>query len=340
MSSNELAWMRWLEELPFVRSARFRVEGVDRDWDGIVEVDTPDGVFTYALEYKRGVVGHAVVHQVRTRPLARGAERRLLVAGTISPGVAAELRNVGVDYLDAAGNRYLDLNGRFYAHIEGRKQSVETRKGGRRASFYRVLGACLEMPSILSNPLRAVASVCGASTFVVRSVKQRLQEDGALIDGHGGPLLVGRAGYLDEWLIGYRDLVRPKLLLGRYALPRGSVDALRITLEHALPLDTWAWGGSQASYRLLHTGAAGDIVLHALVLDMAEAPRFPLRADPDGQVEVLTLPFLEAGRSFRQSVRPLLALAELSWRRDPHSQEVAVEVRENILSDWGLADGA
>ena len=223
-------WIQVLDGLPFVREVRLG--------EGSVELRTQTGSIELELEVRRGVVGRAVVASLDAGPLPAGTQARLLVARSISPGIASELRKVGINFVDGAGNCYLNIDGRYFASIEGRKLPPVKRRGGRRSSSYRVLGASLEEPMLFSRPLRAIAADCGVSTYVVRTVKQQLLDEDALVKGPSGLRMMVRNRYLDEWLVGYRDLVRPKLLVGRYALPHGSLEALCPLLEHALSMDT------------------------------------------------------------------------------------------------------
>jgi hypothetical protein len=333
-------WLSLLSSLPFIRQARVAETERDQGWDGFLTIETPSGTFRVAYDEKRGIVGHAAVAQVAGRPVPSGSDGRLLVAGYVSPGVAAVLQEAGVAYLDLAGNCHFALGDRFFAHIEGRPAPAPRRAAGLRGSATRVLGACLDDPLLLSRPLRAVAFGCGVSTSAVTAIRRRLEAEEALVRGPRGWRLLSRSRYLDTWLAGYRELLRPRLVIGRYALPHGSVEALARLLEQALAPSDWAWGGSQASYRLFHTGWAGDLVVHLRRLHREGATRLPLREDPEGAVEVMALPWVSAGESEHGCVRALLVLAELAHRHDPRAVETASTVRENILWHWKVEDGA
>lgn len=253
-------------------------------------------------------------------------------------GLGERLRRAGVNYLDQSGNVYLQIDGATI-WLDGRpplpapSPSSELRSAG-----HRVLGAALETPTLFRQPLREIAALCGVSTSPVLGVRALLEREGHLVEARGGPRVIRRRRLLERWLPGYRDLLRPRLVIGRYALP-GSAEGLGRALDRTLE-GRWAWGGSQAALRRYSLGTTGDCVIHIKVLRRRDAPPLPLRADPEGAVEALALPFESAwGEVLRGAVGPLLQLAELSARWDDRSREVAASLREHLEHHWGAADG-
>ena len=201
------------------------------------------------------------------------------------------------------------------------------------------LGAALEAPTLLQRPLREVADLCGVSVSPVLGVRDLLLQDGHLSQTGDGPRLVERARLLDRWLYGYRDLVRPRLRVGRYALP-GSSAQLRVALDAVLPARGWAWGGALAAQQPLGAGLSeGECVIHLPILRPQDAPRVPLRADPSGTVEVLALPSRLSWAPATGTVSLLLQLAELSVRSDDRSREAAAALREALLLGWERENG-
>ena len=247
------------------------------------------------------------------------------------------LRQQGINYLDESGNVFLQV-GQVTVWVAGHSppRSPST-PSELRSAGYRVLGAALEIPSLFQRPLREIAAECGVSTSPVLGVREFLQREGCLVNTRAGSMVVERPTLLERWLYGYRDLVRPRLLVGRFALP-GSIDGLLKALDRTLP-ERWAWGGSQAALRRFSLGTTEDLIIHLPVLKRKSAPRLPLRAAPEGRIEVLAIPFLSAwGDRVQTSVSPLLQLAELASRSDDRSREAAASLREHITHQWNTSN--
>lgn len=347
-----------LRRLPFVLDLSWHpeIDATKHGFDAWLSIRTPERSFRLAVELRGGVLSRAAAAGVADRPTPKQADGKLLVADTITSGVAASLREAGLNYLDGAGNCSLSLGDRYFAHIEGKVAPKQPRPAGLRAASYRVLGAALIEPGLFNLSLRAIAARCGVSTTAVLDVRANLTEQRLLVRSSSGITVVRRLDLLDRFLIGYRDILRPHLHVGRFALPHDSVEALGRTLAHALPRGSWAWGGSQATLRAFSVGTTGDVVVHLLQLDTKKLPKLPLRPDPEGAVEVLAIPCAPASDEHPQPalaesglardaapprgcVHPLLALAELERRPDDRSREVAATVRERLVAGWGAEDG-
>lgn len=265
-------------------------------------------------------------------------EPSLLSLPHITVGLGAQLREAGVNYLDESGNVFLQVDG-VTVWIDGRPPKVAPAPSSElRAAGYRVLGAALEAPDLFQRPLREIAASCGVSTSPVLGVRAFLTREGCLVDTAAGPKLIERRKLIDRWLYGYRDLLRRKLVIGRYALP-GSCAQLAQVLEQVCG-EQWAWGGSQAAFRRFSLGTNEDVIIHLPILHSQDASRVPLRPDVAGAVEALALPHASAwGGRLQGAVGPMLQLAELSARPDDRSREVAASLREHLEEHWRRVDG-
>jgi len=260
-------------------------------------------------------------------------ESLLLGIPHMPSGVGARLRDAGVNYIDESGNLYLQVD-RVTIWLDGRtRRHAPPPSSELRAAGYRVLGGALQEPELFQRSIREIAGLCGVSTSPVLGVRDFLKREGCLAQTRAGPVVVDREKVLERWLLGYRDLLRRRLVIGRYALPE-SMERLTRTLDATLA-EGWAWGGSQAALRRFSLGMTDDVIVHLPVLSGRSAPRVPLREDAGGPVEVLAVPFSGAwGGRISGAVGPLLQLAELASRHDDRSMEVAASLREHVLSHW------
>ncbi len=330
--------LSFLKTLPFVFEITTTKTPDRSPWTQGVTVHTPDQQFQLAIYEMRGVPGQGTIARLIESDLPHWAQGKLLLSGHITPGISERLRAADVNYLDEAGNCYLSLGARYVAWLEGRKPTRVHAPKGLRASGYRVLGAFLDDPNLPAKPLRAIAASCGVSVTAVRSLRAQLLEEHAMTKTQTGYRLRRRVDLLDRWLVGYRDLIRPKLYIDRFNLPGRSEEALQLLLEKQLG-GMWCWGGSAASYRLFHTGTTGETIIHLKTLTPSQTPRVPLRATEDGTVVVTALPHMgaiDSANAHPGFVSRLLILGELSVRSDPRSLATAADVREGLLFHWGL----
>src|SRR5204863_1400835 len=120
-------------------------------------------------------------------------------------------------------------------------------------------------------PLREIARLAGASLGTVAGVMKRLRNERFLVGPRSKPQLVGATVLLDRWVSAYADLLRPRLMVGRY--DTGSADP-KITergIQTALSDHVqWALGGTAGGHRLNRHYRGEETVVH--IASGAEAP--------------------------------------------------------------------
>lgn len=308
-----------------LRTLLARVGEVQADtlpgWDEVLRVARDGHSVRFALERRRGAAGRSAVDAFLARSVPTGVVG-VLAAAEIPASARERIRAAGRGYVDEAGNAYLSA-GPVLVHIDGLSTVRRARTPGLRGAGLRVLGAFLAEPELLSSSLRVVAEACGVSTKAVRSVRARLEDQGQLVTSSGRQVLADPSTVLDEWLAGYRDILRPALVVGRYYLPHEDPVALERLLDHRGA--DWAWGGSRGAAIQLGTTVGPDVVLH-----LTERPPDFLRPTEDGRMEVLDVPAPPLGRGDTHGVHPILCLAELAVRQDPRSREIAADLREAL----------
>lgn len=153
-----------------------------------------------------------------------GDHLRLLVTDYVSRPMAERLRDLGIAFVDMAGNAWLQKPP-VVIHVEGRKPVGEPVPAPRNRAFHaaglRVIFALLCRPERFRAPLREIAEAAGVGHATVGWVMQGLKEAGYVIERGKGR---GRKRYprnlprlLEEWAAAYTRTLRPTLLLGRYA---------------------------------------------------------------------------------------------------------------------------
>ena len=133
---------------------------------------------------------------------------------------------------------------------------------------------------------------------------------------------------LHLWLVGYEQLLRPRLLINRY---------------HAEQHDWWLnaklveemWSGEVAAYKMTKYLKPEIITLYTPKLPTPLLLENKLRLDPHGEIEVID-PFwnFEYPEKKDKLVPPLLVYADLIIRADGRTAETAKIVYERFLARY------
>jgi len=311
-----------LREIPFVEDAALA--------DAVVRLTTNCGDFRLLVERKQrltpAIIGRLAMH----------ADPRawLLVVPHIPRGRGEELRTLGFNFVDEAGNCFLQLGDNFVAHIEGRRRAPHTVKGrGLGTPGYRAMFALLAEPLLRNATVRELAAVAGIGKTAAADLLRRLEADGILARDTTGRRLARPDALMDRWLAGYADRLRPQLLIGRFAIPGLDPGGAEARIAGALKDVRWALGAGAAAFRLTGHYRGEQTVIHlAVPLHDLEQRLRALRAN-DGPITALAVPCPAAfDRTAPGLVHPLLIYTELLMMADERAREAAAEIRETYLN--------
>ncbi len=328
-----------LRRLPFVRSVRLRPvpAGKDAGHDALAELRLADGSTTVLhIELK---TSHLRSPTVSERRSTRGAAREdvLLAAPHIGAPLGESLEQRGINFIDRQGNCYLRVGDRFVARIQGKTSpKPPARSREMRAPGYQVLFALLADPELVHASQREIATSAGTSKQPVADLLRRLTEERILVQrGRKHAWVKGPdAELMERFVAGYRDTLRPKLMVGRFRLPvREPREVERWLQDH---LETVRFGGTAGAYRLAPHYRGALTVAH---LGPPSPPlRKRLKALPAVDGELIWMRHIgqasEKGET-GATVHPLLVYAELISDPDPRASEAAGLIRERWLP-WSL----
>lgn len=319
-----------LRALPFVRGIGLETLG-DTD-DVAIAVETEEGTQRFLVEAKRSPLNYAIADRALARFRAAGVPG-ILFAPHIAPPMARYLSDRGASLADAAGNCHLAVGTRYVAHIEGRKPERVAERRTVRATGYRVLFALLARPELVRKPVRALAEAAGVGKSAAAEMLLRLEEEGAIARSGDGRELLRPAQLMDRWLVGYGDVLRPRLMVGRFAAAERDPVALEQRIEEALTdVPAWTWGGGAAAFRLTRHFRGDETVLHVSDPPADLARRLRLLPARDGRVTIVRPPgpvALEGAQP--RTAHPLLVYTELMTAGDEREREAAVEILERYL---------
>jgi len=257
----------------------------------------------------------------------------LLLTRYVTPNMAEELREKGVQFLDTTGNAYLNAPPLF-VFVKGNRPAVaiggEKPKRAFQPSGLQVLFAFLLRPSLVTAPYREIANTADVALGTVGWVVRDLKELGYLVDmGHRGRRLAHKSELLDRWVTAYPEQLRPKLLIGRFRAtnPNWQEENRDLSLLGA------CWGGESAADRMtghlkpqtttIYTrGDANGFILHN-----------KLRKDPQGNIEILKAFWNVAiQKECGDQAPPLVVYADLLATGNPRNIEIAKMIYEQKIN--------
>jgi hypothetical protein len=250
------------------------------------------------------------------------------------PAVAEQMRAMGVQYMDVAGNAYVDAKD-LLVYVKGQKATERRATGilGRpfRPAGMQVIFALICNPGLEQKTYRDIAALTKTAVGTIDWTMQDLRKIGHLIRlGRERRRIVNRDALFDKWVGAYPQQLRPNQLLGRYRAPDpGWWRTAEPGPLHAL------WGGETAA--ALETGyLQPEIATLYIGGDPNEVIlRFRLNKDPQGNVELYRRFWGFRPTEQREDTVPLpLIYADLMATGVGRNIETAKELRDKKLGRY------
>jgi hypothetical protein len=273
-------------------------------------------------------------------PLATKVKRStmplIIIAERIPGIIAKEYAEIGVNYLDKAGNCHI-RSGKLSIVIEGKKTEKAAGSYQSRAfqeAGIRILFQLLTNPATRTLPYREIAGRAGVSLGSVGSVMRELADLDFVFEAENKRVLKNTSRLLERWVTAYHDVLRPRLVMKR----------LRFTQPEQLYNWETRLHVQDSEYTLLWSGEPGASIL----TNYLTPEKFTLYTDghwqdvmrtlkllpaENGDIEVLGM-FWHEENKYREKpiVPPLLIYADLMGSRIGRNLETANLILENELS--------
>lgn len=255
-------------------------------------------------------------------------EKLLLITDYVNPVMAEDLKEKKIAFIDAAGNAYIN-EPPVYVYVKGNKQLEELPKRAKTRAFQatglKVLFAFFCKPELLNAPYREIAKAADVALGTVGWVLTDLREGGYLVDmGKRGRRLRQKKQLVDRWVTAYPEVLRPKLIIGRY---RADNDHWWKDAD-VRELHAW-WGGEVAAAKLTRYLKPEFVTVYAKDRPEKLIIKNKLKKDPNGNVEILDA-FWEA--EDKELAPPLLIYADLIATGDARNLETARMIYEKELA--------
>jgi len=313
--------MKAIRNLPESK-IEFMLQKVGGPFAGTFRLSGPWGEYYYYLKVVPKLtptLTELVIHQIKTSPAPQDA-RPLLVSHYISPKLAAQLKQQGIEYVDCAGNLYLNQLP-LYVEIGGQKHASKPPTADRlfRTAGLKLVYLFLRNRQAVNATYRMLADDAGIALGAIGSLFSELEKRGNIVSENGERQLHAIEELLQRWQLGYLETLRPKLTLHRCQLAPGySVAQLPERLKQ-MPNGKEVLIGGELGASLLVSGFQPQSAVFYLPQEHQLKLMLQLNLTPDPQGNITLLqPF---GRQCSWTgwqpegltlADPLLTFAELS----------------------------
>ena len=263
------------------------------------------------------------------------AQHTLLVSSPLSPDMADRCRDIGLQFIDTAGNAYINDGAGIYVHVTGRRGNAghyHQADNTMTPAALKMMFAALAEPALLNAPYRDISIRARISTGAITKAFDTLALRELIGTTAGGKRMIRTPElFLNEWASGYAGRIKPKLRTYRFA-----TDDVDRFLDWVPERGISAYGGERAAMHL--TGHLKPEA-HTIYADM-DNPRAlrdivkhcRLRADPQGRIDIVEMfwnpeHFVE----WFPTVPPHLVYADLMSTHDSRNITVARQIAAGII---------
>lgn len=310
------------------------------EWDARLEIEMPDQYDDLELFVEAKTrMSRAALGPLKYQ-LDRAHGTGVLVTEYINPAIANDLKKLGIQFFDAWGNAYIN-HAPLYIFVKGnrRVRDYDTHTPRTiRPTFLKVLFALLCTPGLEDEPLRKIARIANVALGAVPAAFKDLERTGNLIDkGRGGRRLIRKEKLLERWVAAYPEVLRPKVILGRYtALDR------QWWTNADLPKHCF-WGGEVAAAKMTRYLKPEIITIYTPRIHRDLLLENRLRKDEHGEIEVLGVFWIkdiarrvsnegEFYKGHENLVHPILVYADLIGTEDARTHETAKIIYDNEIT--------
>jgi hypothetical protein len=259
---------------------------------------------------------------------------KLLLARYVPVALGEQLVEAGICFADEPGNVHLKLGSGYSWTVLGKREPTPLPEAdGATPATIQLLFQFAVEPKSAKWTVRDLAGSAGISKTRVAQIRNQFIRERVLKVRGGEFEFRMTPEIIDRLVAGYSQILRPKLLQGRYRCQEPDVDRFveRLSREAASRKIPYALTGGPAADAMQRLYRSSDV---PVFLDAAHQRSLRLLPDRTGPV-VLLKPFgdLVYWREFdgKTVAPPWLVYAELLTGSDPRAREAAEELRQEFL---------
>jgi hypothetical protein len=283
----------------------------------------------FYVEVKRELRGH---HMEALQQYAKQHRPFMVVAENIFPTLKKGLRDMGIAYLDVAGNIFYNTKDQ-YVWIEGNKIEKGQEEKKNRAftkAGLRVVFQFLLDEETLNQPYREIAAMAGVALGNIKHVFDGLRELGFILrlDKNRAKLLKKRE-LLDRWIDGYGTALKPTLHIGNYRFLKEEDDKAWKKLK--LDEEKTVWGSEAAADLITNYLMPLKLDLYTKETKTELMKKWRLIPDPAGKVQLYEK--FWNNKTDQKYAPQVLVYADLILTNDPRCIETAKMIYDKYLAN-------
>ncbi len=280
----------------------------------------------------------------------RRKEDWLLISQYIPKPVKQELKNQGINYLEASGNCFIKKAGIFLLINDKEVTSVRQPQAARvwNLSGMSFVFAILLDENLLNESYRSIANKAGVALGSIGTFIEELKEEGFIKEIKNNKkelVLKNKEQLITRWVELYAVTLLPSMMYNirfRFANPEMNYSSNNKYWKenwNRLPEDKKSkifWGGEAAGALLTKNLSPEQYIIYTLLLPGDIQQLFNLIPDQYGNVEVRNMFWNPINMSDESKelgcVPPLLAYAELITSMDSRNREIAERIKKIYLT--------
>lgn len=258
----------------------------------------------------------------------------ILIVKFLAIEVAKELRTLGINYIDSAGNSYIKEN-ELLIFISGQK-IIRPEKTYQSRAFQeagiKLIFNLLRSPGNLQLTYRELSELTEISIGSVSNVMNELEELNYILRTVNNRILKNTTELLDRWIIAYNDVLRPRILKKRFRFANKEAIHNWKTLQIENIDGATVWGCEPAAAILTKQIQPEKITLYTKENWQNIARDLKLIPDNEWDVEILQMFWNQKENSESHIITPpLLVYADLISSGIDRNMRVAEKIFENEL---------
>lgn len=267
----------------------------------------------------------------------------ILVTEYINPNIAEQLKELGFQFLDTAGNVFINQLP-VYVDIQNKKPTkpnidvamIKQMGKAFQPKGMKVVFMLLTHPELVNAPMRTIANTAEVALGTVKQVMDDLTYQGFIVQKSGkGKTVVNTKALLDKWLDAYPANMHAKLNQTLFATDNPE----QLKAINTAEFDGY-WGGELAAERYDHYLKAKDFLIYLepekkqAFLNAARLRKPAVNEVPDYKVIVVEPPFeiKKIQGNLTGLAHPLLVYANLVISTDPRNMDAAKRLYDEYLT--------
>ncbi|MGC9342566.1 MAG: type IV toxin-antitoxin system AbiEi family antitoxin [Bacteroidales bacterium] len=258
----------------------------------------------------------------------------IMIAKFLATEVAKEFRELGVNYIDAAGNAYINEK-EIFIFILGRKINRPEKTNQSRAFQevgIKLIFNLLRTPENLQLSYRELSELTEISIGSVSNVMNELEDLNYILRTNNNRILRNTQQLLNRWIVAYNDVLRPRILKKRFKFSNRENLRNWKQLQLQENEETTLWGGEPAAAILTKQLQPEKISIYTKSNWQNIARNLKLIPTDDWDIEILQMFWKpEIENISDQIAPPLLVYADLISTGIDRNLQIAKIILDNEL---------